>query len=305
MTRPEVVADVADVDLTGRTVFVTGATSGVGRETALALARLGARVLVHGRDRTAGRALANDLGDLDADPVFLRADFADPDAPSALADEVADALDGDLDVLVNNAGAHFDGPSLVDGVERTFRVNHLAPFALTRDLLDSLAPDGRVVTVASAIHRRADASDLSRDAVTTIDDYDGFAAYARSKLANVLFTRELAARNPNRLVNCCHPGFVPGSRLWRNASLPVSMLMRGLGVLPDVLLERIVDTSRTAAATSVYLAAATDYDVTGEYFSNCRPKPPSTDAQDEALARDLWDRSESLIANPPTTEDED
>lgn len=300
MTRPEAVGGVADADLDGTTVFVTGATHGVGRETALALGRLGARVLVHGRDRTAGREVANELRGLDADPVFVRADFADPDAPGELAAAVAERVD-DLDVLVNNAGAHFDGPSLVDGVERTFRVNHLAPFELTRELLDDLAPNGRVVTVASAVHERASAADLTTDAVTTVDDYDGFQAYARSKLANVLFSRELAKRNPELLVNSLHPGFVPGSELWRDASFPVSVLMPALSVLPDVVLERVVDTPETAAATSVYLAAATDYDVTGEYFSNCHPTTPSTPACDDDLAAALWTRTESLLADPPTS----
>ncbi|NHN42683.1 SDR family NAD(P)-dependent oxidoreductase [Halorubellus sp. JP-L1] len=304
MTRPEAVAGVGDADLDGTTAFVTGATHGVGRETALALGRLGARVLVHGRDRTAGRALANELRELDAEPVFVRADFADPDAPGELADAVAERVD-ELDVLVNNAGAHFDGPSLVDGVERTFRVNHLAPFELTRELLPDLSSGGRVVTVASAIHERATAADLEIDAVTDVDDYDGFRAYARSKLANVLFSRELAARHPDKLVNCLHPGFVPGSELWREASLPVSVLMRGLSVLPAFVLERIVDTPRTAAATSVYLAAADDYDVTGEYFSNCSPKMPSEAARDDALAAELWARTESLVADPPTVPAED
>lgn len=304
MTRPEVVAGVDDADLSGRTVFVTGATHGVGRETALALGRLGARVLVHGRDRTAGRALANELRELDADPVFVRADFADPDAPSELAAAVADRVD-ELDVLVNNVGAHFDGPSLAAGVERTFRVNHLAPFELTRELLDDLAQGGRVVTVASAVHARADAADLTTDAVTSVDDYDGFQAYARSKLANVLFSRELAARNPDTLVNSLHPGFVPGSELWRDASLPISVAMRALSVLPDVVLERVADTVETAAATSVYLAAADDYDVTGEYFSDCSPKTPSPVARDDDLARELWERTESLVADPPTPETDD
>jgi NAD(P)-dependent dehydrogenase (short-subunit alcohol dehydrogenase family) len=294
MTRPEVVANVEDVGLHGTTVFVTGATHGVGRETALALGRLGARVLIHGRDRTAGRAVANDLRELDADPIFLRADFADPDAPSELADAVAERID-DLDVLINNAGAHFDGPSLVDGVERTFRVNHLAPFDLTRSLLPAMADDARIVTVASAVHTRATAADLTTDAVTTVDDYDGFQAYARSKLANVLFSRELARHHPTKRINACHPGFVPASQLWRNAAFPVSILMPTLAYLPSFLLERVADTPETAAATSVYLAAADDYDVTGEYFDNCDVATPSETARDDDLALDLWKRTEALL----------
>jgi NAD(P)-dependent dehydrogenase (short-subunit alcohol dehydrogenase family) len=293
MTRPEVLAGVVDADLDGRTVLVTGATSGVGRETALALARLGARVLVHGRDRDAGRTLADDLQDLGAAPVFVRADFADPRAPGELAAAVDERVD-ELDVLVNNAGAHFDEGRLADGVELTFRVNHLAPFALTRALRDVLADDGRVVTVASAVHPRAGPDDLTLDAVTSVDGYDGLQAYARSKLANVLFTRELARREPNRLVTCCHPGLVPGSGLWRDASFPVSAAVRLLAALPDPLLERVADSPRSAAATSVLLAAG-DYDVTGEYFSDCEPTEPSPAARDDELAGDLWALSERLL----------
>ncbi|WP_435349301.1 SDR family NAD(P)-dependent oxidoreductase [Haloarchaeobius sp. HRN-SO-5] len=296
MTRPEVLAGVDDVALDGRTVLVTGATSGVGRETALALGRLGARVLAHGRNREAGQALADDLRALDADPVFLRADFSDPEAPTALAGAVAERVDA-LDVLVNNAGAYFGEGRLVDGVELTFRVNHLAPFELTRALSDTLADDGRVVTVASAVHPRADASDLTLDAVTSVEDYDGFQAYARSKLANVLFTRELSRRDPGRLVNCCHPGLVPGSGLWRDAPFRVSVAVRLLAALPNPLLERVADSPRSAAATSVFLAAG-DYDVTGDYFSDCEPTEPSPTARDDELARDLWTLSERLLGGP-------
>ncbi|MFD1645168.1 SDR family NAD(P)-dependent oxidoreductase [Haloarchaeobius litoreus] len=295
MTRPEAIAGVEHVDLTGRTVLVTGATSGVGRETALALARLGARVLVHGRDRMAGRAVATELDDLGADSVFFRADFANTESPVDLADAVAEHTD-ELDVLVNNAGAYVDDPTLADGVELTFRVNHLAPFALTRTLSDAgtFAGDARVVTVSSAVHPRADASDLTREAVTSVDDYDGLQAYARSKLANVLFTRELARRESDLLANCCHPGLVPGSGLWRDASFPIRAGVRLLAALPDPLLERVADSSRSAAATSVFLAAG-EYDESGAYFSDCEPTTPSPAARDDELARRLWKLTEDLL----------
>jgi NAD(P)-dependent dehydrogenase (short-subunit alcohol dehydrogenase family) len=295
MTRPEAIAGVERVDLTGRTVLVTGATSGVGRETALALARLGARVLVHGRDREAGRAVATELDDLGADPVFFGADFANPESPVGLADAVGEHA-SHLDVLVNNAGAYVDDPRLSDGVELTFRVNHLAPFALTRALsdADAFADGARVVTVASAVHPRADASGLTRAAVTSVDDYDGLQAYARSKLANVLFTRELARREPDLLANCCHPGLVPGSGLWRDASLPIRAGVRLLAALPRPVLERVADSSRSAAATSVFLATG-EYEASGAYFSDCAPAEPSATARDDELARALWALSEELL----------
>jgi NAD(P)-dependent dehydrogenase (short-subunit alcohol dehydrogenase family) len=295
MTRPEAIAGVADVDLTGRTVLVTGATSGVGRETALALARLGARVLVHGRNREAGRAVATELDDSGADSVFFRADFANAQSPVDLAETVAEHTE-DLDVLVNNAGAYVDEPKRSDGVELTFRVNHLAPFALTRSLSETgtFADDARVVTVASAVHARADASDLTREAVTSVDDYDGLQAYARSKLANVLFTRELARREPDLVANCCHPGLVPGSGLWRDASLPIRAGVRLLAALPEPVLGRVADSPRSAAATSVFLAAG-EYDESGAYFSDCEPTTPSPAARDDELAQGLWELSEDQM----------
>lgn len=295
MTRPEVVAGVEDADLSGETVLVTGATSGVGRETALALARLGARVLVHGRNREAGRAVAAELDDLGADAVFFRADFGRPGAPTELAAEVADRVDA-LDVLVNNAGTYVDDPTLVDGVELTFRVNHLAPFALTRALRDEMPDGGRVVTVSSAVHPQAEAGDLTRGAVTSVDDYDGLRAYARSKLANALFTRELARREPDLLANCCHPGLVPGSGLWRDASLAIRAGVRLLAALPDPVLERVADSPRSAAATSVFLAAG-EYEASGAYFSDCERTEPSPTARDDELARRLWALSEDLLAD--------
>ncbi|MFC4405942.1 SDR family NAD(P)-dependent oxidoreductase [Haloarchaeobius iranensis] len=296
MTRPEAIAGVSGVDLAGRTVLVTGATSGVGRETALALARMGARVFVHGRDREAGRAVATALDDLGADPVFFRADFANPESPVDLAAAVGEHTDR-LDVLVNNAGAYVDEPRRSDGVELTFRVNHLAPFALTRALSESgaFAEGARVVTVASAVHPRADAGDLSREAVTSVGDYDGLQAYARSKLANVLFTRELARREPDLRANCCHPGLVPGSGLWRDASLPIRAGVGLLSVLPAPVLERVADSPRSAAATSVFLAAG-EYAESGAYFSDCEPTTPSPAARDDELAGALWELSEDLAA---------
>jgi NAD(P)-dependent dehydrogenase (short-subunit alcohol dehydrogenase family) len=295
MTRPEAFAGVEDVDRSGRTVLVTGATSGVGRETALSLARLGARVFVHGRNREAGRAVATELDDLGAGSVFFRADFANTQSPGDLADAVAEHTD-ELDVLVNNAGAYVDDPTLADGVELMFRVNHLAPFALTRALSDAgtFSADARVVTVTSAVHPRADASDLTREAVTSVDEYDGLQAYARSKLANVLFTRELARREPELQANCCHPGLVPGSGLWRDASLPIRAGVRLLSALPAPLLERVADSERSAAATSVFLAAG-EYDESGAYFSDCEPSEPSSTARDDGLARRLWEVSEDLL----------
>jgi len=281
----ELGAGVSDADLTGQSVLVTGATSGIGRETALALDRLGARVLIHGRDREQGEAVAAALDD----GVFFGADFEDFDAVRGLAARVRERV-GTLDALVNNAGAHFSAGALAPcGVERTFAVNHLAPFLLTRELRSALADTARVVTVSSAVHRNAT---LDLDAVESVENYDGLDAYRRSKLANVLFTRELARRLDGPTANCLHPGVVPGSGLWRHASLPVSMGVRALATLPDAVLERIADTPVTAAETSVYLAASPDVaGVSGRYFGDCEEKRPAQRALDDDLAAQLWERS--------------
>jgi len=294
-TRPEVAAGVADVDLSGRTAFVTGATSGIGRETALALGRLGARVLVHGRDRARGTSVVDQLHRMGARPVFLRADFADQAAVRGLAEAVAERTDR-LDVLVNNAGAHFQDGRLTDaGVERTFAVNHLAPFLLTNWLRPTLSDGGRVVTVSSGVHSRAGPDDLTRAAVTGVDGYDGLDAYARSKLANVLFTAELARRADRLAANCCHPGFVPGSGIWRDASLPVSAVVGLLARLPQALVGRTVDSAVQGAATPVFLAASPRVaDVSGAYFEDCTVAEPSAAARDADLARRLWTLSAEL-----------
>ncbi|MFC7203929.1 SDR family oxidoreductase [Haloferax namakaokahaiae] len=289
--RPEIGAGVAGIDLSDRTALVTGSTSGVGRETALALGRLGATVFVHGRDRDTGRAVAADIDDSGGEAVFFRSDLTEQATVHALADEVRSRTDR-LDILVNNAGAHFSEGSLTsDGVERTFAVNHLAPFVLTHDLLGLVPDDGRVVTVSSEVHRRA-GGDFD---VTELAGYDGLDAYARSKLANVLFTAELARRLDGPTANCCHPGFVPSSALWRDASLPVRASVGVLTRLPTFLSGGFIDTPATAAETLVYLAASPEVaDVSGRYFSDCTLKSPASNATDERLAEQVWTLSEDL-----------
>lgn len=291
MVRPEIGASVGHRDLEGRNALVTGATSGVGREVALALARLGADVLVHGRRAERGEEVVSVLRDHGSASTFLRADFESLRQVENLAERVRGRVD-ELDVLVNNAGAHFDAGELSDlGVERTFHVNHLAPFALTNWLREDLSPDARVVTVASEVHRRGD---VDLEAVTSVENYDGFAAYSRSKLANVLFARELARELDDATSVSCHPGFVPDSGLWRNASLPVRAVMRVLSVVPRRLTLGRVDSSGSAAITPTFLAATDDLDE-GAYYRDCSPVEPADAARDDDLAAKLWSWSAERI----------
>jgi hypothetical protein len=289
--QPEATAGVADADLDGTTALVTGSTSGIGREAALALGRLGATVFVHGRDRTAGEQVVAELEQLGTDAEFFAADFADTDAVRDLAHAVADHTES-LDVLANNAGGYFSDGRLTDlGVEYTFHVNHLAPFLLTAELLPTLAPNARVVTTSSGAHR---GSQIDLDGVTSVTDYSSFGAYQRSKLANIQFTAELARRfdatDGDRTANCFHPGAIPGSGFFRFLPGPLSIAAQGLGKLP------FVPTPADGAATLVYLAVSDAVaDTSGRYFADCAPKTPDDPARDPDAQRRLWERSAELL----------
>ncbi|MDY6819910.1 MAG: SDR family NAD(P)-dependent oxidoreductase [Halobacteriales archaeon] len=292
--RPEVGAGVDDIDLTGRSVLVTGSTSGIGREAALALGRLGADIMVHGRDERAGQAVVADLESLGVSARFQVADFTDPAAVSRLAEAVR-AWTDDLDRLLANAGGLFRRGHLTDhGVERTFQVNHLAHFQLTAELLPTFATDARIITTASGAHRGVDAD---FDGVTTINEYSGFKAYQRSKLANVLFAAELARRfdrtDRSMTAYSLHPGAIPGSGFFRFLPGPLTRLVRALDGLP------FLTSVAEGAQTPVYLAAADGLEeLSGQYFADCAPRTPSTAARDRAAQRRLWERSVELLDRP-------
>jgi hypothetical protein len=279
----------AGVDCTGRQVLVTGSTSGIGREAALALGRLGADVIVHGRDPEAGAAVVDDLANTRGSGEFLQADFADVEAVRSLAASVRSATD-ELDLLVNNAGGLFrEGRLTAIGVEYTFHVNHLSPYLLTAELLDHLAPESRVVTTASAAHR---ATGLDLDRVTRPEGGSG--AYGHSKLANVLFAAELARRLDAAghaiTSNSLHPGTIPGSGFTRFLPGPVSRVAGALGVVPG-----IASVAEGAAEILVPAVSPRTAEVTGRYFGDLQPTPPSDAAQDADAARRLWEHSATLL----------
>lgn len=289
---PEQIAGVADVDLSDAVVLVTGATDGVGRETALAFGRLGATVVAHGRSPEKAQSLERALSNTAASDFEVhRGDFTDRDAVRDLADHIVATHDR-LDVLHNNAAAYFDAGALTDaGVERTIAVNHLAPFVLTNRLEDLIEETGgRVVTTSSAIHGRAD---FSLDALESTAGYDGMDAYARSKFANVLFTYALADRLEDATATCFHPGFIPGSGLYRNGSLPIRAFMTLLDALPDVLTSWLVSGPEEGAAAAVYLGVAEPVaGETGAYFDQMERAESTPETYDEALQRRLWEWSE-------------
>jgi len=288
---PEVKAGIEDADASGRTALVTGSTSGLGRAAALALGRLGADVIVHGRNREAGETVVADLEAVGSDARFVAADFEKPAEVSALAETVRNEVD-DLDVLCNNAGGRFeDNAETEPGVGRTFHINHLSPYQLTVELLPVLGDGARVVTTASVGHRIAT---LNLDRLAEMTGLSSWAAYCRSKLANILFASELSRRlvaaGRNVTSNSLHPGIVPGSEFSRALPDPAPQIGRLIGEFPTT------DSVEDGAATIVYRAVSDDVEgVTGKYFARCRERRPAPDAVDAEAGRELWARSADLL----------
>lgn len=274
--------------LAGKTVVITGATSGIGFQTALRLARMGARVALVGRDRERGDATRAVIRAQcrDGDVTVFTADLSSMAQTRRVAGELLASLPA-IDVLVNNAGAMFQERSLtVDGFERTFALNHMAYFLLTELLRERLAASApaRIVVVASEAHRRStlDFSDLQSER-----DYSGWRAYCRSKLANILFTRELARRLAGSGVtaHCLHPGFV-ASGFGDEAG---GMFGWGFGLAKRLF----AITPERGAATSVHVALAEGLE-SGGYYVNCATATPSQAARDDVAAARLWEATARL-----------
>jgi NAD(P)-dependent dehydrogenase (short-subunit alcohol dehydrogenase family) len=286
--EPAAAAGVADVALDDTTVLVTGSTNGIGREAAVALGGLGAEVLVHGRDRASGRSTVDAIEAAGGQATFYGCDFADLDAVREFAASIRADVDR-LDVLANNAGGYFpDGGTTAQGYEYTIGVNHLAPFLLTHHLLDLVPADGRVVSTSSGAH---EGGSLDVDSFARPTGRTGWAEYAQSKLANVLFTRELARRLDGPTATSVHPGAIPGSRFTRHVPRPFGWLWKLFGFVPGTM------TPADGAARLVYLAvaeAATDTAADGAYFAGFEPTPPASQARDAAAQATLWEVSEEL-----------
>jgi NAD(P)-dependent dehydrogenase (short-subunit alcohol dehydrogenase family) len=258
-----------------KTILITGATDGIGLATARELARLGHEVVVHGRNED--KALhACDAIRAAVPDAKLQTAYADLADLSAVARNLSARLPR-LDVLVNNAGVYkTERETSHDGFEMTLAVNHLAHFLLTNLLLPllkrSAAP--RVVTVSSMVHAsgRIVFEDMNGDR-----GYNGYHAYANSKLANALFAKELARREPWLTSNSLHPGVI-GTKL-----LHAAFSMPG-------------EAAESGSRTSVYLATSPEVaNVTGRYFDNCTAVAPAAQALDLLLARKLWEWSEEAV----------
>ncbi|MGH8111581.1 MAG: SDR family oxidoreductase [Rhodanobacteraceae bacterium] len=283
-------------DLAGKTVMVTGATSGIGLEAAVVLARRGARVVITGRDPARiAAALARIREHSGSNAVeALQADFASRAAVRRLAAEFL-AKYPRLDVLVNNAGSVNPKRTLTaEGIETTFAVNHLAPFLLTNLLIERViaSAPARIVNVASVAHTRGE---LDFDDLDFKRGYHIMRAYARSKLANVLFTRELARRlaGTGVTVNAVHPGTV-ATGIWGHGA-PASRVAGALFSIVFTPARLFMLTPERGAQTIVYAATSSDLDgKTGLYLEKNQPTQAAPLALDDALAARLWDVSARL-----------
>lgn len=270
----------------GKTVIITGATSGIGEVAAIRLAEQGARIVFTARDQARANATMAKLRA--ANPAAAHvAHMADL---STLAEmkRVGAELAGEpqIDVLVNNAGALFNRrQETMDGLEMTFAVNHMAYFVVTNLLLPRLKPGARIVTTASNAHRGAK---LDFDDLQSRKRYAGFAVYSKSKLANILFNRELARRAPAGVTaNCLHPGFVAT----RFGDQSGGVMQRLVGIAKPVG----AITPEQGARTIVYLASSPQVEgVTGEYFYKCVVTQPTQEAQRDTDAKRLWEMSEAI-----------
>jgi retinol dehydrogenase 12 len=271
----------------GKTVFITGATSGIGEVAAVRLAEKGARIVFTARDQSRADATFKKLQQANdaADHAVHLADL------SLLAEmkrvgEAAAAEPG-IDILINNAGALFNSRvETADGLEKTFALNHLSYFVITNLLLPRLKPGARIISTASGAHRRAH---LNFKDLQTRRGYSGFSVYAKSKLCNVLFTRELARRTQGSGVtaNCLHPGFVAtrfGDQSGGITSVFVK-LAKPVGAI----------SSEEGAKTILYLALSPEVaDVSGEYFYECKVDMPSAEARNDQDAVKLWELSAEI-----------
>jgi NAD(P)-dependent dehydrogenase (short-subunit alcohol dehydrogenase family) len=273
----------------GKTVVITGATSGIGEVAACALAQQGARIVLIARDRARGEHTLKRIEAVAPDLHHV-AHYANL---SRLAEmkRVAEVIAGSetrIDVLINNAGALFGSRQVTgDALEMTFATNHIAYFVVTNLLLARLqaTPGARIVSTASDAHRRAklDFSDLQLE-----KGYTGFGMYGRSKLMNILFTRELARRLAGSGVtaNCLHPGFV-ATRFADASGGLTSLVVKGA--------KKFALTPAEGAKTLIYLASSPEVDgITGKYFEKCKEATPTAEAQNDADARRLWEISLQL-----------
>ena len=278
--------------MNGRTCLITGATDGIGKEAAIELAKKGCNLILIGRNKKKGEKVVKQIrkvADSYVDIDYFTADLMLMKEVSRVADEVSRKYPK-IDVLLNNVGAYFAFRGLTkEGFERTFALNHLGYFLMTKKLLPLVEKSNykRIVNVSSSAHYGID---FEFDNLNGEKKYSGFDVYKKSKLANVMFTYELAKRVKDKGItaNCLHPGFVStnfgknNNFLWRNV-IRVAMWLTAINV-------------KDGAKTSIHLACSDEVkDITGRFFANCEVKRGSSKAKNEEHNQRLWDISEDYV----------
>jgi WW domain-containing oxidoreductase len=277
----------AGLSLEGKTILVTGCNSGIGLETMRVLALRGARVI--GAARTEAKTREASAG-MKGTITPVACELAEPASVRACVAAVK-ALDVPLDAIVANAGIMaLPARETKHGFELQFFTNHVGHFLLVTGLLDRLSPTGRVVMLSSEAHRRAYPEGIRFDDLGAEREYTAFGAYGQSKLANLLFAKELSKRlEGKRTANALHPGVIH-TNLGRHMGAAASI---AFGIAGPLFLKSIPE----GAATQTFLAAHPSVaDVTGKYFSDCNEKKPRRDAEDPELARRLWEKTEEIVA---------
>ena len=274
--------------LNGKTAIVTGANSGMGMATAAALADMGAMVVMLCRNEKRGQEALNKLSEkTDRKLDLMLCDLGDLSSVKAFADAFRAKYEK-LDILVNNAGfISLDHQTTKDGFERQFGVNHLGHFLLTMKLVDLIPSGGRIINVSSGAHKTGK---IHFDDINLTKGFNVIKAYSQSKLANVLFTRELAVRLKDQgiTVNCCHPGAVA-------TNIGISR-DTGFGKTVTGMLRPFFQTPEQGARTAIYLASSEDVsEVTGEYFYKCNIAKSSGRSKDMTLAKRFFEFSEQLV----------
>jgi WW domain-containing oxidoreductase len=278
------------LELTGKTIVLTGANSGLGLETARALAPRGARLLATGRTRDKVRAA---LGGIAGEVVPLECELANPGSIRACLSEIARGPR--VDVVICNAGI-MALPRLEQafGYELQFFTNHVGHFMLVQGLLEHAADDARFVIVSSNAHRRAPARGIELDNLSGAKGYDPWRAYGQSKLANLLYAKELSRRlaGSKRTANALHPGVI------------VTNLTRSMPLAPRAALAiaapLLFKSAAQGAATQCYVATSPRVaGVTGEYFADCNVARSTPLSHDVELARRLWEETERIVATLP------
>ncbi len=273
------------IDLTGTTWLITGANSGLGRESARVLGKRGAYIIALARTAEKARLALDELG---IEGTGVACELSNLDSVrSAVAELSGVTLDG----ILANAGI-MALPELrqTAGIEQQLFVNHVGHFLLVTSLVDQLTDTGRVVVLSSGAHRMAKRG-LELDNTSGETDYHDWRMYGRSKLANILFTRSLARKfaesGSQRTANCLHPGVIR-TNLARHIEDRDAMFQQ---------LENIMKTVEQGAATQCYVATSPDLAQTsGVYFNNCAPEEPIPAALDDQLADDLWAWTEQVVA---------